>query len=180
MSRLVAAVHRDQQLALVMGVCDGILLALTLLAGRLLDGAGADLGLAIRVAVAALASGGFVFFVARYAELREELVRSGMQLNLPTDRLLARTRLGRAALRSAVGQALIAGVSSFVGALLPMTLGSLLPGPTWLAVAVPVALLGILGAILARVTRGVPATWAVGLVVGGIVISGIGATLRLV
>jgi VIT1/CCC1 family predicted Fe2+/Mn2+ transporter len=180
MNRLVEVLRRDQQLALVMGVCDGILLALTLLAGRLLDGGGADLGLAIRVAVASLASGGFVFFVARYAELREELVRSGMQLNLPADRLLARTRLGRAVLRRAFAQAAIAGGSSFVGALLPMTVACLLPGPTWLALAVPVALLGILGAVLARVTRGVPATWAVGLVAGGIVISGIGATLRLV
>jgi VIT1/CCC1 family predicted Fe2+/Mn2+ transporter len=168
------------QLALVMGVCDGILLALTLMAGRLLGGDGGERGLALRVAVAAFASGGFVFFVARYAELREELVRAGEQLNLPDDRPLSRTRLGRAALSNAIGEAAIAGGSSFIGAVLPMALGYVLPGPGWLAVALPVAFLGVLGVALARVTRGAPATWAGGLIVGGIVISAIGATLRLV
>lgn len=48
---------RDHQLALVMGICDGVLLALTLAAGRLLDGQHVGLRLALAVAVSALVPG---------------------------------------------------------------------------------------------------------------------------
>jgi hypothetical protein len=52
------------------GLVDGILNALTLAAGRILNsGDGADLELAMRVAVATGLTTIFVFFIAHYAEL---------------------------------------------------------------------------------------------------------------
>ncbi len=54
-----------------------------------------DFNLAIRVATAALVSGGFVFFVAKYAELRGQLIQAEKELNLTSHGKLATTTLGK-------------------------------------------------------------------------------------
>ena len=91
------------------GLVDGILNALTLAAGRILRSTdGADLNLAVRVGVATGLTTIFVFFIAHYAELRAELVRSEQKLNLLSHGRLATSRLGYKAFESAaVGSILI-------------------------------------------------------------------------
>ncbi|WP_213069428.1 hypothetical protein [Methylomicrobium album] len=94
--------HPKHRLDLVAGWRDGILTALTLASGRLLDAdTPIDAGLALRVATAAAVSGGFILFVAHYAELRSELIHAERQLNLRSHGCLAATRLGRMALYNA-------------------------------------------------------------------------------
>lgn len=160
------------------GLVDGILNALTLASGRVLK-AGVDINLAWRVGAAAAATTLFVFFVAHYAELRAELVRSEKELNLTSHGRLATTALGRRAmLHSCVG-ASIAAVCGLVGATFPLLICYLLPRPPWLCIAISIALLGLLGLGLARSVHGAGAYWALALVAGGIALTWLGSQLDI-
>jgi hypothetical protein len=84
----------------VIGPVDGILTALTLAAARILTpDQPIDISLALRIALAASLSGGFVFFVAEYARLRGELVHAARHLNLASTGRLATSHLGQEVLR---------------------------------------------------------------------------------
>ncbi len=163
---------------MVAGICDGVLTALTLVAGKLLGPeAGVTASLALRVAVAAAISGAFIFFVAHYSVLRAELVEAERQLNLTESGRMATTHLGRAILTEAVCQALVTSLCSFAGALLPLLVGVLMP---MLTIIVALVALGMLGAFLGHTVHGRPLFWAVGLFVGGIALTGVGFYLRIV
>jgi VIT1/CCC1 family predicted Fe2+/Mn2+ transporter len=177
----VSLVKPKNRLDLVAGLCDGILTALTLTAGRMLNpGPPMAPDLALRVAAAAAVSGAFVFFVAHYAELRGELVEAEKQLNLRPHGRHVTSRLGRAVLLDAAEAAAIASGCSFCGALLPLGFGVFLPAPGWLAVVVALAVLALLGIFLARTVHGSPFNWAVGLLAGGAILTCAGAWLHLI
>jgi VIT1/CCC1 family predicted Fe2+/Mn2+ transporter len=164
----------------VLGLSDGMLTALTLAAGALVgSGTEITIGLSLRIATAALASAAFAFFVARYAELRAELVHAGHQLSLRPDQDLATTELGRVVRREAGEAALIASLASFAGALVPLLAGAALPGPAWLGIPIAIAALTALGAGVAHALGGRPVVWAAGLAVGGIVVTLMGAYLKI-
>jgi predicted membrane protein (TIGR00267 family) len=174
-------VRPKHRLDLVAGLCDGILTALTLASGRLFNAAvPMDLSLALRVAIAAAISGGFILFVAHYAELRGELVHAERQLNLLSHGHLASTRLGRAVLREAIAGALIAGSCSFGGALLPLGVGALLPQMPECAIAVALGTLALLGGILGRVAYGNPFGWSISLLLGGLLLAYVGFRLEII
>jgi len=167
--------------AIAMGLADGILTALLLASGRLLGrGDPMDGGLAFRVAVGAMATGAFIFYVGRYAELRGSLIQAERQLNLASRGKLATTRLGRAVLVEAARDSAVSGLSSFAGALLPLPLAVGVPSAPAVAVVLPLAMLAVMGAVLARVVAGSPAVWAGGLVVGGAAMAALGWELNLV
>ncbi len=169
------------RLDLVAGLCDGILSALILAAGRILNpGLPMSSGLAFRVAAAAAISGAFIFFVAHYAELRGDLVRAEKHLNLRPHGKLVTSKLGHVILWEATEGALIASACSFCGALLPLLFGVYLPGPPWLAVALALFALAMLGVFLARTVHGSPFNWAVGLMLGGAFLTGVGAELHII
>jgi len=170
----------EHRLDLVAGLCDGILTALILAAGKLLTGGDSvTVSLALRVAAAATLTGGFAFFVARYADLRSELVRAERQLNLMSHGRFASTRLGRAVLRDAWLGALIISICSFFGAMLPLMISAILPRPTWLGVAVAIGTLALLGIFLAKAVYGSPARWALVLAIAGALLSLIGVKLEI-
>jgi VIT1/CCC1 family predicted Fe2+/Mn2+ transporter len=173
--------QRDRSLPLVTGLCDGILTALTLAAGRMLDPAQPmTLGLALRVAAGALASGVFIFFVGHYATLRGELIHAERELNLSAHGRFARTRLGAAVLRDAATATVIGSGCSFLGALVPSAVSALVPGQAWLGIAVAVGVLGLLGVGLARVLFGSPVRWALALMLSGALLACLGVRLRVV
>jgi predicted membrane protein (TIGR00267 family) len=169
------------RLDLVAGLSDGILTSLILAGGTLFDPESSmSLGLSLRVAVAAAVAGAFVFFVAHYAELRSELVNAERQLNLLSHGRFAASRLGQAVLRESLVGAMIASVCTFIGALIPL-LASMIPtGPAWLGVAVAIAALALLGFLLGRAVYGNPIRWALGLILAGAFVAGIGMKLRIV
>ncbi|WP_044370447.1 hypothetical protein [Streptomyces noursei] len=181
MTHTTIAFAQRQLLPLVLGLADGILNALTLATARILGahGEGLDMSLSLRVATAALVTAVFTVYVAKYAVLRGQLVRAGHQLNLTSRGRLATTRLGRSALRQALLAASAAGISSFVGATIPLTAGAVLPGPSWLAIALAIALLAVLGLGLAAVVAGSAMRWACILAVGGVIIAAIGQELHI-
>jgi predicted membrane protein (TIGR00267 family) len=131
-------VGRRYRLDLVAGFCDGILTALTLASGKILDSnSSVTAGLALRVAAAAGISGAFTFFVAHYAELRGELFEAEKQLNLTTHGRLAKSRLGRAVLFESMIGASVASICSFWGALIPLTVTVLTPAANTVLTRIP-------------------------------------------
>lgn len=172
---------RRLRLDVVAGLTDGILTALTLGAGRLMDASTpVSVSLAFRVAGAASISGAFVFFVAHYADLRGELIEAERQLNLMAHGRLATTRLGEAVFREAFLQAIVASVCTFVGALLPMLIGTWHALPRYTSTAASMIALSVLGILLARVTAGRPWRWAGGLAIMGLALAGVGTVLQIV
>lgn len=174
---LLSPRHR---LDVVAGLVDGILNALTLAGGRLLGGGGGSLTLIVKVGVATAGTTLFVFFVAHYAELRADLVRAERELNLLSHGHLATTRLGQQVFREALLGSSIAALCGLVGSTIPLVLCLMLPEPPLAGVALTIALLGLLGAVLARSFYGSPRIWAIGLMIGGIVLTFIGVKLNVV
>lgn len=178
---LSAPVFRSEHLfPLVTGSIDGILTALTLAAGRIVTPHQAiDLMLAVRIALAACLSGGFVFFVAEYAHLRAELVHAERHLNLSTAGRLAASRLGSDVLRTSLGYTLIATVGGFMGAMLPLALGAIFSAISWMTIVVAVAVLGLLGIAVSRAVKGNPIYWAIDLMAVGALLSIAGMLLHV-
>ncbi|MGQ4511534.1 hypothetical protein [Streptomyces sp. DW26H14] len=168
------------RLPLVLGLTDGLLNALTL-AGASLIGSGASIGylLAVRVSVVALVTAAFSVFVSDYAERRGQLVRASRELNLTTRGQLATTRLGRLALHRSLGAMAVACAASFIGALVPLLAGAVLPSVSWCVVVLAIAALAGLGAALGRVVGGRMAVWAVTMGAGGVVVTAIGVWLHI-
>jgi predicted membrane protein (TIGR00267 family) len=162
------------------GVVDGILTSLMLAAGRLLQaGGGASIGLGLRVGVASALTTLFVFFVAHYSELRAELTRAEHQLSLLSHGKLVATRLGRRSLRQALAGACVASLCGFIGSMAPLLLCASLPEPHWIGLAATIALLGILGALLAKSFYGPIYLWAGIMMLGGVTLAFIGIQLHI-
>lgn len=120
--------RQKQLLPIVLGLSDGVLTALTLATGSLVDGdRHIAMNMALRISASAFATGAFVFFVARYSQLRAQLVVAERQLNLTSHGRLASSKLGRTILREAIVAATLSSVSSFVGAMIPLLVAA--PGP---------------------------------------------------
>ena len=172
---------RRYRLDLVAGLCDGILSALTLAAGKLL-GAEAPLqfDLALRVAVAGAISSAFMLSVAHYSQLRGELAEAEKELNLLDHGRLVTSRLGQAVLIESGTSALFGSVAGFSGALLPLLIGVLVPGAPWLAIAAALAILAVLGASLAIAVSGRPVVWVITLVAAGVCVAYLGSQLKLI
>ncbi|MFC8711865.1 MULTISPECIES: hypothetical protein [unclassified Streptomyces] len=168
------------RLPLVLGITDGLLNALTL-ASASLTGSGTPVSwsLAVRVGCAALVTAAFTVMVADYAERRAHLAHITRQLSLGRGRKMAATHLGRLALLRSWRAALVACVSSFAGAALPLALGAVLPGPPWIVVALAVLALSCLGAMLARLLTARPVLWALAMAAGGVATTWVGIRLRI-
>ncbi len=171
--KIIAWLSRsEQRLELVSGFSDGMLTGLILSAGKLLKGGEpVTTSLAVRVAVIAMLANGFAFFVGRYAELRNGLVRAEHQLSLLKHGYLASTRLGRAVFWDACLSVSIVGVCSFSGAILPLLVSVMVPRPAWFGVASAIGMLALLGALLARSVYDNPFLWAAALAVLGVLLS---------
>jgi len=173
--------RREMLLAAILGFSDGILTALTLAAGRLTNAAQpVTVGLGLRIGAGALFSGAFVFFVARYTELRNELIRSERQLNLTSHGRLAASRLGSAVLYEAIQAGATSSVASFCGALIPLMAAAIAPHHRWTSILAALLTLAALGLGLARAVHGSTLRWVSSLVLGGGLLSLLGVFLKIV
>ena len=180
MKRSRNALWCAHQLDLVAGVSDGILTALVLGAGHMIAGrTPVTWWLALRVSMAAAISGLFIFGVAHYAELRSELLEAERQLNLTQHGRLAATRLGRAAFFDALAGAVVAGISTFAGALMPLSVAVIAPRTAGLSIGAALAALAVLGYLLARTVYGRPLRWVLALILGGAVLAYAGAKMDI-
>ncbi len=168
-------------LPLVLGISDGILTALALAAGAILHQAGGRLSLAFacRVGAAACVTAAFTMFVAYYAEARSHLVRASRELNLTGPGRLVASNLGREILTDTAFATVITGAASFIGAVIPLLLGSLLPTPPWVTLAITIGLLGIVGWVLGAALSGHRVRWLIAMLIGGTAVAVIGAILDI-
>lgn len=162
-----------------LGVSDGILNALTLASATVLHGRGLTAGLAARVGIVAFVSAIFTVFVAEYAQLRAELARAERELSLTLSGRLAAGSLGRQVAREASAAALVASMSSFVGAIVPLLVGVALRGHSWAALAVAIGGLSGLGASLATAVGGRRPRWIAAMTACGVVVAAIGRLLDI-
>lgn len=170
------------RLDVVAGFIDGILNALTLAAGKLFTpgGEGATVAMTLKIGAATSCTTLFVFFVAHYADLRAELVHAERELNLLAHGRLATTRLGQKILRESLSAAVLASICGLIGATIPLGLSLILPAPPILGLIITIALLGILGVVLAGNLFGSRLAWSMALMAGGLVLAIIGAQLKIV
>jgi len=179
--KLFRKVLRDNRLDLVAGLCDGILTALTLAAGKMTGSEPPpEFTLALRVAVAGASSSVFMLFVAHYAQLRGELTEAERQLNMVTRGQLAASRLGNKILLESGAAAVIGGIAGFGGALLPLLIGVLVPIAPWVSIAAALVVLAGLGVLLAVAVHGRPLLWALMLAGAGGFLAWLGVQLRLI
>jgi predicted membrane protein (TIGR00267 family) len=167
-----------ETLAVVLGVSDGTLTALTLGAGRLVGGGEPiDLDLAVRISLAATVTSAFVFFVARYSELRRTLVHAERELSMGSH--LAATSLGNRVLVESTQAAAIAALAGLPGAILPLGIGVVASPATWLAIAAAIVELAVLGVVIARAVAGTAWRWVAAMVASGVVLALLGIALRI-
>ena len=173
--------NRFRIFALVVGLTDGVLTALTLASGRIVDsGQPVTAGLALRVALASSLSGTFVFFTADYVRQRSEIVHAEKQLNLRREGHYAARRLARAILRDSVKASMLASVCNFAGAISPLMAGALVPSIPTLSIAVALVFLGAFGFALAGITRRNRFAWSAALIGCGGALTAAGIVLRIV
>lgn len=178
MSKKVTA--RQHEFAVVLGLTDGILTALTLAAGRIVESrTGLSLTLGLRVATASAFAGGVVFFTAELARRNHELVHAEQQLNLLSHGKLATTRLGHFVLVESSKASAVVVVSNFLGALLPFLVG-LISHFAWIPICFALISLGALGAAIATVTYRSRMQWVASLILAGAALTVLGLWLRIV
>jgi VIT1/CCC1 family predicted Fe2+/Mn2+ transporter len=92
---------------------------------------------------------------------------------------LATTRLGRGARWDALLDALHGSVASFLGAGLPLVIAAMLPAISWISLVIAVAMLALLGALIARQINANRLVWAGTLTLAGIILIAVGAALDI-
>lgn len=162
-----------------LGIADGIVNALTLASSSVLHGKGLTPTLGLKVGAVAFVSAIFTVFVAEYAQLRAGLRRAEHELNMTTSGRFAASNLGRAVRRDALLAALVASVSSFVGAVVPLMIGAFSGRYSASALAVSVLGLGLLGAGLSSAVGGRRAVWILAMVIMGAIVAVIGVVLDI-
>jgi len=164
-----------------LGLSDGILNSLILAAAAIFRGTGGlSIGLALRVAAVASLPALFTVFISNYAFLRADLSRAEHELNITKAGRLASSNLGRRLTHQAVTSAVQAAIASFIGALIPLLASLLLPHDPWAVIIATLAMVGLLGAALARIVGGKQVTWFVVSIVAGAVIVALGVKLNIV
>ncbi|CAC12309.1 hypothetical membrane protein [Thermoplasma acidophilum] len=135
---------------------------------------------ALRIGAGSATVGGFSFFIAEYARLRGEVFRMSRQLAMDSPRRLMRSRIGVEITEEALEGTAIAGVSGFLGSMIPLATDALLPDYHILPFSVAIIALAFLGIGLARSISGNYTIWAVGMSAVGIVMSYVGIFLHIV
>ena len=179
MKLLSRSFFRTQAFAVVIGLTDGILSALTLAAAHLARGEPPSPGFSLRVAMGSAVCGIFVFYTAEYTRLRGRLIHAEKQLNLPRHGIFATTQLGKQVRAEAVFAAILSSSANFLGAFFPLMMGSVVHGSLLLAISPSLIALALLGAALARTVHGSYLLWVASLILGGIVLSFLGVWLHI-
>jgi predicted membrane protein (TIGR00267 family) len=180
MNRIINFIFHKQIFALLLGIIDGILTALTLAAGRIISEEMISLTLALRIAFATSLTSSFVFFIAEYTQLRQELITVEKQLNITSRGKLATTNLGKKVFKDSMISTSVTIIFGFIGALIPLLADALFPKAAWVAIIISLAALGILGIRIASSIYANKLAWALSLMTCGIILSIVGIELHIV
>jgi len=166
--------------SITLGLSDGIITSLMIAAAALSSLTSIGMTEALRIGAGSATVGGFSFFIAEYARLRGEVFRMSRQLAMDSPRRLMRSRIGVEITEEALEGTAIAGVSGFLGSMIPLATDALLPDYHILPFSVAIIALAFLGIGLARSISGNYTIWAVGMSAVGIVMSYVGIFLHIV
>lgn len=168
-------------LPLVLGLCDGVITVLTLIANRLINSDGQiSFGFAVQISLVSLITGLFVYFISQYTELRRELLHLENELNLTESGHLAMTNLGKQIIIESVILTIIGSIAAFIGSLVPVVIAIFVQGNKWAPILVAVVILAILGLFLAKLVHGSKIRWILSLIISGLIVSYIGIQLNIV
>lgn len=73
----------------------------------------------------------------------------------------------------------MASVASMLGALIPLVIAIVLPGPGWIAAVIAISALGALGVGLARTVMGKSWIWGPALAAGGAAVTVVGLWIKI-
>lgn len=163
-----------------LGLSDGVITTLMLIARSLIYGDAIGIGLALRVAFGAAFVGGFSFFIAEYSRLRGEISRTSRQLNLRSPAYLIRGKIGRDIMIESVLGTSISVLSGFTGSMIPLAFSVLIPSDGRISIIVAVLALAALGAGISRSVKGNYIFWVLTMSVLGLVVTAVGFFLHLV
>jgi len=166
--------------SITLGLSDGIITSLMIAAAALSSTVSIGLIEALRIGAGSAIVGSFSFFIAEYARLRGEISRMSRQLAMESPRKLMRSHIGIEITEEAVEGTAIAGLSGFLGSMIPLASDALFPGLHALPFIAATVALAFLGIGLARSISGHYAIWAVGMSAVGIIMSYIGILLHIV
>ena len=173
--------QRELLFFLITGTVEGMLTALTLVTGKMLRPDEIITGdLALRIGLAAGFPTVVVFFAAEYARQRQELLRMAHQLNLTRHKQLNDGKLGQQAWLESSVSALISGLCSFGGAIVPLAIASVIPSAGGSAIVVTLACLGGLGAGIGYTTASCKICWGLALMLAGGLLAALGYFLNIV
>ena len=146
--------RQDKKFPLLFVFIDGIVTALIVCTGKISEVENKfGINLAIRVSIGALITGGFVFFVAKYAELRGALAQAEKELCLTSSGKLVTTALGKKIIRASIGDAILCGVSIFVGTFFILLIAVVDFYPPWITFVASIVTLGISGVYFRKSNR---------------------------
>lgn len=165
---------------LTLGLSDGIITTVMLVARTLISQELIGIGLALRVSFGSAMVGGFSFFIADYSRLREEILRTSRQLVLKTPMSLLNGRVGRQILTEAIAGTTISVFSGFTGSLIPLIPAVYIPNIGILPIVLAVVSLSLLGAGIGKSVSGNYAFWMITMTALGLVVTVVGNFLNLV
>ncbi len=164
----------------VLGLTDGIITSLVFTAGLISSSGTIQLMTILKVSVGSSLIGAFSYFIAKYTELRDELIRSGKRLNPSRPMHLLKSSQGLAIVLQSTGEALLALGSGFTGAFMTTFPSDLFPGSGIVSMIFAVTILAIMGGLISRYLHGGPIRWALTFAVMGIITTVLGIFLDIV
>ncbi len=162
------------------GLSDGIITALILAAGGILNGGGIDLFISIKISFGSAFAGTFSYFIAQYAGLNEELHRTAKQLNLKSTNYLLKGKLGNEIFLESLSGSIIAAICGFFGALIPLLSSLVIRNNIIIPLVFSYVSLGILGLFISKTTSGRSSFWIAVMITIGIIVTIAGFYLKLI
>ena len=165
---------------IVLGFTDGIITSLVFTAGLITSSGTIYLPILLKISIGSSIIGAFSYFIAKYSELRGELIQSAMMINPSSPLHLLKSKQGLIIVGEAVIEAVQALVSGFFGAFITMFPAYEFPGSGLESISIAVVSLGIMGALISRYLYGGAIRWALTFVSMGLITVVIGIYLNIV
>lgn len=163
----------------ILGLTDGIITALIFTSGLISGHSRIPLQLIIKFSLGSSIISAFSYFIAKYSELREELIDTSIRLDPSSPLHLLKGRQGILIMMEAVTEAGISVASGFFGAFITMFPSFLFPGVGHVSIISAIIILGVLGSLISRSLEGGWVRWSVTFVLIGISASLMGIYLNI-
>ncbi|MGP6220446.1 hypothetical protein [Caldiplasma sukawensis] len=170
---------RDLFFPVTIGVIDGIISAIMISANALISRSKLTLLVALDISIGSSFVSALSYLIAEYGKLRSDAHRVEIALR-PGNKDRQRKHLFRSILLEALyggGLSLLMGFLGASSTLIPYSLGLISP---LYSIIISYAILGLVGALIGKVSGGSALAWSMALVISGILITILGNYIRIV